>query len=52
VCARSVSSFEARMVPVDRWWPGIERQTIDEIRFGEAAHLLFELAGHTHADGC
>jgi hypothetical protein len=37
---------------VVRWCPDIEHQTADEIRFGDAGHLLFELAGHKHIGGC
>jgi hypothetical protein len=37
---------------VVRWCPDIEHQTTDEIRFGDAGHLLFELAGHKHVGGC
>jgi hypothetical protein len=37
---------------VVRWCPYAEHQTDDEVRFGDAAHLLFELAGHKHVGGC
>jgi hypothetical protein len=37
---------------VVRWCPDIEHQTADEVRFGDAGHLLFELAGHKHTGGC
>jgi hypothetical protein len=37
---------------VVRWCPDIQHQTADEIRFGEAGHCLFELAGHKHIGGC
>jgi len=37
---------------VVRWCPDMEHQTADEIWFGDAGHLLFELAGHKHIGGC
>jgi len=37
---------------VVRWCPDIEHRTSDEIRFGEAGYMLFELAGHKHLGGC
>jgi hypothetical protein len=37
---------------VVRWCPDIEHQTTDEIRFGDAGHLLFELAGHNRVGRC
>jgi hypothetical protein len=37
---------------VVRWCPDIEHKTADEIRFGDAGHLLFELAGHKNIGGC
>jgi hypothetical protein len=37
---------------VVRWCPDIEHQTADEIRFGDAGRLLFDLSGHKHVGGC
>ena len=37
---------------VVRWCPDIEHQTADETHFGDAGHLLFDLAGHKHIGGC
>jgi hypothetical protein len=37
---------------VVRWCPYTEQQSDDEVWFGDAAHLLFELAGHKHIGGC
>ena len=37
---------------VVRWCPDIEHQSAEEIRFAEAGHLLFQIAGHKHNGGC
>lgn len=37
---------------VARWCPNIERQSADEIPFGEAGHLLFAITGHSRAGAC
>jgi len=37
---------------VVRWCPDIERKSDEEIPFAKACHLLFEMAGHKHVDGC
>lgn len=37
---------------VVRWCPDIEHQSAEEISFGEAGRLLFEIAGHKRVGGC
>jgi hypothetical protein len=37
---------------VVRRCPDIERQSVDQIPFGEAGHLLFEITGHKRVGGC
>ena len=43
---------DGRYRVVVRWCPDVDRQSTDEIWFGRAGQLLFELAGQKHSGGC
>jgi hypothetical protein len=43
---------EGKYHVVVRWCPMLERQSAEEIRFGQAGLLLFEVAGHKHLGDC